>query len=87
MLLENNYLYNNIKIHHCLLDKWEDIFILFDISNKMVYCNSNNYKHMSYIVNFYNDNYKTNFYITTADKNIEKDHIYSGYIHNNIKDR
>lgn len=36
---------------------------------------------MGYTVKFYNDNYKNCLNITIANKNIEKKHIYSGYIY------
>lgn len=50
----------------------------------IIYCNSNKYEYESYTTNLNNDNFKNNFNIGIAGTDIEKNHINSSYIYNDI---
>lgn len=86
-LIANHFLYKNIEINYRLLDIQKNKFILFDITINIVYCNPNHYKHISYTVNLYYNNYKNNHDATNTDTSIKKDYIYINYVYSNINNK
>lgn len=77
-------MYKDIEINHYLLNTEDDKFISSDITNKIINCNFDHYKHLSYTTNIYKNNPKNNFHTAIADIEIEKDYIYKSYIYNYI---
>lgn len=85
--MANNLLYENIKINYFLLNTWEDKFIPSGIIDNIVYCIPNYYKYLNYVVDLCNSNYENDLDAAIANKGIKKNHIYSGYIYNNINNK
>ena len=80
-------MYKNNEINDCLLNIYDNEFISFDITNNIVNCNSNHYKHLSFIAYICENNHENNFHTSITDIGIEKNQIYSSCIYNNIDDK
>lgn len=85
--MANNFLSKNIKINHYLLNIRQTKFILFGSTDNKVYCNSDYYKSVDYVIDIDDINYKNDLDTTIANISIKKDHIYSGCIYNIFNNR
>lgn len=83
-MIANNYSYKNIAINYHLFDIWDNKFISFGITNNIVNCNFDYYKHLGYIANIYKNNHEKYLYATIVDKKINKNYIHSDYIYSDI---
>lgn len=79
-------MYKNIEINHHLFNIWDNEFIYSDITNIIVNCNFNYYKHLNYIANICKNNYKNNLYSVIVDIKIKRNYINSGYEYSTIDD-
>ena len=78
--MANNPLYENIKTNQHLLETWKDEFILSDIMDSMVYCNSNQHKREGYATDLCDGNFENNFDAAIVSTGIKRNHINSGCI-------
>lgn len=53
----------------------------------MVHYKSDDYKHICYTTDLYNNNFENNLDVSIMDINIKKYHIYRCYVYNNIDNR
>ena len=67
-----------------MLNTWDDKFIPFGITNNTINFNFDHYERLGYIANICQDNYENNFHLAIVDIRIKRDHIYSGYVYNDI---
>ena len=70
-----------------MLEIWEDKFILTDIIDSIIYYNANQYKHKGYMTDLNDGNFKNDHIAAIAGTGIEKNHINSSYICNDINNQ
>lgn len=86
-MVANNLLYKNIEINHYLLHTWEDKFIAFGIIDSIVHSNANQHERECYATDINNGNFENDFDVARAGTSIERDHINSCCIYNDIDDQ
>lgn len=74
-------------MNYCLLNTYDNKFILSNIINNIINYNFNHNKYLDYIADIQKDDHENDFYTIIIDKKIEKDHIYSSCIYSNINNK
>lgn len=68
-------LYCNIFINTDLLQQWEDKFVLFGITERVVDCGTNNSEKQSYGIDLEIDTFEDNFYAAASQTQSENTEI------------
>ena len=74
-LKENNVLYCNIFINTDLLQQWENKFVPFGITKRVVDCGTNNSEKQSYRIDLEIDNFEDNLYAAASQTQSENTEI------------
>ncbi len=82
--MANNSLYENIQINHCLLKTWEEKFICSDIMHSIMHYNTNQHKREGYVTELNNGNFRNDLNAVIVGTGIDRDHINSSCIYNDI---
>ncbi len=86
-LVANNPLYENIQINHYLLKTWEDEFIPSGIVDNIVHCNADQHEREGYVTDLNDGNFENDLDAAIVGTGIERDHIHSGCVFNDIDDQ